>query len=228
MNFNLEKEMIPFIEEYIVEKFKCETIALELPVNHRIVDIAFAKISDFDKEMMQAFKAPFNKLTMAELDVLADIYIKKKVSIHYLIKKLRMNSNSIKKIYLDKFISSNLLVRVSKYQYQTTVWADIKINKMVAIEAKLSDWRTALDQGIDNFSFADYSYVALDESICSQKVIKYFEENNVGLLSVGKRKVVKLVYKPKINKNTIRGDVALQKILVCRDLICNRGKWKLV
>ncbi|WP_445489835.1 hypothetical protein [Niallia sp. 03133] len=228
MNYNLEKEMIPVIEKYVVNKFKCEAIAEELPVNHRIVDIVLAKVSYPEENRLQAYKTSFNKLTMAELDVLADIYIKKQVSIHYLIKKLRMDSNSIKEKYLNKFLENNLISRFSKYRYRTTEWAEIKVENMIAIEAKLSDWKTVLNQAIDNFAFADYSYVAIDETICSEKIISQFVGRNIGILSVGKENMVKLVYKPKINKNTIPGDFALQRILVCRDLICNKSKWKLV
>lgn len=228
MNYNLEKEMIPVIEKYVVNKFKCEAIAEELPVNHRIVDIVLAKVSYPEENRLQAYKTSFNKLTMAELDVLADIYIKKQISIHYLIKKLRMDSNSIKEKYLNKFMKNNLILRVSKYRYKTTEWAEIKVKNIIAIEAKLSDWKTVLTQAIDNLAFADYSYVAIDEAVCTEKIISQFVEKNIGIMSVGNGNMVKLVNKPKINKNTIPGDFALQRILVCRDLICNKSKWKLV
>lgn len=228
MNYNLEKEMIPVIKNYVIKKFKCEAIAEELPVNHRIVDIVLAKVSYPEENRLQAYKKSFTKLTMAELDVLADIYIKKQVSIHYLIKKLRMDSNSIKGKYLNKFMKNNLISRVSRYQYKTTGWAEVKVKNMIAIEAKLSDWKTVLTQAIDNFAFADYSYVAIDEAVCSEKIISQFVERNIGVLSVGKGNKVKSIYRPEINKNTIPGDFALQRILVCRDLICNRSKWKLV
>lgn len=228
MNYHLEKEMIPVIKKYAIKKFNSEAIAEELPVNHRIVDIVLAKVSYPEENRLQAYKSSFNKLTMAELDVLADFYIKKRVSIHYLIKKLRLDSNSIKEKYLNKFMKNNLISRVSKYQYKTTEWAEIKIKNMVAIEAKLSDWKTVLVQAIDNFAFADYSYVAIDEAICTEKIIGQFVDKNIGVISVGKKNMVKSVYRPKINKNSIAGDFALQRILICRDLICNRGKWKLV
>lgn len=228
MNYNLEKEMIPIIKKYAIKKFNSEVIAEELPVNHRIVDIVLAKVSYPDEKRLQAYKTSFNKLTMAELDVLADIYIKKRVSIHYLIKRLRMDSKSIKEKYLYKFMKNNLISRISKYQYKATEWAEIKIKNIIAIEAKLSDWKTVLNQALDNFTFADYSYVAIDEAVCSEKIIRQFVERNIGVLSVGKENMVKLIYRPKINKNTILGDFALQRILICRDLICNRSKWKLV
>lgn len=228
MNYKLEKEMIPVIKEFALKKFNSEIIAEELPVNHRIVDIVLANVSFQDDNRLQTYKTSFNKLTIADLDVLADFYIKKRVSIHYLIKRLRMDSKLIKEKYLNKFIDYNLIEKVTRYQYQTTDWAEIKIKNMIAIEAKLSDWKTVLIQAMDNFTFADYSYVAIDESVCSEKVISQFIERNIGILSVGGKNMVKLIYKPKINKNTNSGDFALQRLLACRDLICNKNKWSLI
>ena len=229
MNFSLEKDMIPVIKKYVGQKFKCDAIAEELPVNHRIVDIVFAKVSLPEEDrMLKDYKASFNKLTMVELDVLAEFYIKKQVSIHYLIKKLRIDSKLIKETYLNKFIKNNLITRVSRYQYKATDWAEIKIKEIIAIEAKLSDWKTVLRQATDNFAFSEYSYVAIDETICSEKVVRKFTDENIGVLSVRRDNVVKLVNKPKKNKSIIMGDFALQRILVCRDLICNKGKWNLL
>ncbi|GGE54873.1 hypothetical protein GCM10011391_37320 [Pullulanibacillus camelliae] len=229
MYFKLEKEMTPIIKQNAVRIFKCNAVSEELPVNHRIVDIVLSQISFSQQNQFEKYRTALNKLSMAELDVLADIYIKRKVSIHYLIKKLRLSSESIKEMYLKKLIENGLLVKTSKFMYETTDWSSIKIGNMVAIEAKLSDWKTVLAQAVDNFTFADYSYVALDESIClSNEVIEKFIEKNVGILTVSGGDKLKLVYKCKKNRLTNPSDFALQRMLLCRDLICNRSKWKLL
>lgn len=229
MYFKLEKEMTPIIKQNAVRMFKCNAVAEELPVNHRIVDIVLSTISFPQQNQFEKYRTSLNKLTMAELDVLADIYIKRNVSIHYLTKKLRMSSELIKKMYLNKFIENGLLVKRTRFMYETTDWSSIKISNMIAIEAKLCDWKTVLNQAVDNFTFADYSYVALDESIClSDKVIDKFIEKNVGVLTVNGSGKLRLVYKCKKNRLTNPSDFALQRMLLCRDFICNRSKWKLL
>lgn len=209
--------------------FRVGALAEELPVNHRIVDIVIAEVIYPENKQFESFRVAFKKLTVNELDVLADIYIKEQVSIHYLKKKLRMDVDTIKKTYLNKFLENNLIVKNSRYQYKATEWSQIKINQMISIEAKLTDWKNVLSQAIDNFSFADYSYVALDESVCSsEKVIGEFVEKNVGVLSVSNKEVVELIYKPRINKSTNPSDFALQRMILCRDFICNQNKWKIL
>lgn len=229
MNFKLEKEMIPIIKDRVGNLFRIGAIAEELPVNHRIVDLVVADIIFSELRNLLVYKTAFKKLTLAELDVLADIYIREQVTIHYLKKKLRMDAETVKRTYLNKFLNNNLIVKISKYKYKTTEWSQIKIKHMISIEVKLSNWKNVLNQGIDNLTFADYSYVALDESICSsKKIMEKFMEKNVGVLSVSNKNMIELVYKPKINRFTKPNDYALQRIILCRDIICNQSKWHLL
>lgn len=227
MDFKLEKEMIPIIKNGLNKYFKFNALAEELPVNHRIVDIVIADIT-FENEHIYKNKQNLTRLSLSELDVLAMIYIEKNVSIHFLKSRLHMDPTNIKKLYISKFERLGLIRKSSRYKYETTAWANIKVNSIVSIEAKLSNWKEALQQGIDNLSFADYSYVALDESsINTQKISEHFKKYNIGLLSVNNNGMVKLVYKSKRNKSPNYSDFAFQRMILCRDIIINKRKWSM-
>lgn len=64
-----------------------------------------------------------------------------------------------------------------------------------AIEGKLSNWQTALEQAIRYQKFARKSYVALDQEFIHRVTIEEFKHYNIGLISVGSK--VKEVLSPK-------------------------------
>ena len=62
------------------------------------------------------------------------------------------------------------------------------ISEIVAIEAKLRNWQSALSQAYRNRQFADQSWVVLDHAHCSPaiKAIEKFELAGVGLVSAAR------------------------------------------
>lgn len=237
MPFKLENQMIPIIksniDSFIHETFS-ETMAIaqELPVNYRIVDLAFASINQecigiVDNPM---FKKAFNKLNMMELDVLSIFFLSnKEVSIQKLTKLLKMEAEKVKRLYLNKFIELGLIGKVTRYSYAPNEWANIHPVCVIAIEAKLKKWQEALNQAKDNLKFADYSYVALDEqNNFKPDLVDRFIESNIGLISVSESGIVNVLHKPKKNKHYVVSDFRLQRLRLCRDLICRNSKWSLV
>ncbi|PGX23263.1 hypothetical protein COE08_00875 [Priestia megaterium] len=235
MSFKLEKEMIPVLEENIQSivshaNTKELVISKELPVNYRMVDFAIADIYYEKNYKLKSlyYKTALNKINMEELDVLSNFYHKKinKTTIHHLKKKLRMSPQVIKETYLEKFINLGLIKQISPYTYVLTEWANIEVKYIFAIEAKLSKWHEALLQAKDNLAFADYSYVALDANVNITPEIKNeFLISNIGIILIKENGDLTILQKPKKNKLFNENDYKLQRLRLCRDLLCENKKW---
>lgn len=67
--------------------------------------------------------------------------------------------------------------------------------RVIAVEAKLSKWRTALDQAYRNGCFAHKSYVLLPEKVAkkAEKHLREFSRRSVGLCSVTSEGIVVLI-----------------------------------
>lgn len=63
----------------------------------------------------------------------------------------------------------------------------------MAIEAKLSDWKSGLYQALAYKQYSVYVYVAIDEYYYKKVDIQLFEKNNVGLILIGKRHIKKIL-----------------------------------
>ena len=237
MPFALEAEMIPILKTNIHAFIKfvptgSMAIAEELPVNYRIVDLAFAAVSQdcIGIAGNGNLKTAFNKLTLMELDALSVFYMNsKKISIQKLTRHFNMETPKLKKLYLEKFLSLGLITKVSRYTYQGTDWVEFQPNFVITVEAKLKRWKEALSQASDNLRFADYSYVAIDESIILKaRVINIFKESNIGLISVSESGITKILHQPRRNRRFIDSDFGLQRLRLCRDIICQNSKWSIV
>jgi len=57
-------------------------------------------------------------------------------------------------------------------------------SRVFAVEAKVSDWRTALKQAFRNLFAVDMSYVALPETCTTRVDSRLFKETGIGLLEV--------------------------------------------
>lgn len=236
MSFALEVDMIPVIKSKYNTFVHEQTInpvafAEELPVNYRIVDLLFAPIQiNIEALNNPLYKNALKKLSMQQLDVLSIFMTNHKgISIQRVSKILRMEPDKVREIYLERFLELELIRRDSRYTYSSTDWVEVNPLYVVAIEAKLNKWKDALEQGIYNHKFADYSYVALDGSFnLKQSIVDKFIEANVGLISVSTENSISIVFEPNRNQSYRQSDFRLQRLRLCRDLICKNSKWSLI
>ncbi|RJQ58132.1 MAG: hypothetical protein C4517_15630 [Stygiobacter sp.] len=71
---------------------------------------------------------------------------------------------------------------------------------LIAIEAKLKNWKSALNQAYKNTSFAHYSYVLLPPTVLKPAVQNKdeFIKRNVGLLTIEKGEI-QIIFNAEIN-----------------------------
>ncbi len=59
------------------------------------------------------------------------------------------------------------------------------IHEIIAIEAKLKDWKRALEQSLNNVSFASKSFTLFPNKTINQQLLENYQKTDVGVLSFG-------------------------------------------
>lgn len=190
MIFKLEKDLVTELINLLKKDYNIKYVTRELRNGNNIADVVF---SDEINRNYAIFKE----------------YIQS----HYYVTKI-LNKKSIK--ITDLNIESELLKKefrkfltfLEKEGYINIVGNKIEIIKkikpatknIVAIEAKLSDWKAGLEQALSYKVYSDYVYVAIDKTYYKNVNIELFKQRNVGLILVEKGKLTKKIV-PKKEKN---------------------------
>lgn len=240
MSFLLERNMTPIIQTNIKDLLSNIKIshsdnsllmALELPVHYRMVDVAVALMDDNNLNKLYECHSlkQIRNLTSRDLDILSMIHAYQKASIHLLKNYLGIDVKEIRRI-LDKLTKLNLVIRFSKYTYVLSSWVNVLPKRLVSIELKLSKWQEALEQGIYNLKFSDFSFVALDEDQIprNKNIESYFIDNNVGLIYVNSNGNMYSPFIPKQNNIIDAYMKSFQQIKLLKDIACNTNKWNII
>jgi hypothetical protein len=100
--------------------------------------------------------------------------------------------------HLNSYLSPWGIVRVAtEFDYRrgrTDVVAHTIDDSVIAVEAKLGDWRTALHQAFRNRCFANRSYVLLpkDTALRAHRYVGEFDRRSVGICYLGDTDIVVL------------------------------------
>ena len=180
--FILEKEMIPIIIKEFCQKFDVRYYIEEFETGNGIPDIVFAKgvkhrfhkKMDYDSyhfisEVLQTKEVKFN-------DKVID-YEKYKELKNYLIK-----NNYIEEKESNKYIRKKLFKPL--------------LGDIIAIEAKLSDWKNGFYQALRYKYFAHESYLALSKSKIKNVDKSLLNKQGIGLISVDINNI-EIIIKPK-------------------------------
>jgi hypothetical protein len=93
---------------------------------------------------------------------------------------------SLKKVLSSilRLFDAGLIFPGSDDKYKICKKSDIfHIKKIVSIEAKLQDWRSALNQTINNFYYSSESYTLFPENKISDRMIENYNQYDVGIIS---------------------------------------------
>lgn len=107
--------------------------------------------------------------------------------------------------HLERLIVDGFLIRHSRGRLQKRDgWSPVQ-KRIVAIELKLGRIEEAVAQAANNLAFADRSYVGLPRDVANRIAmnrsrLEIFEENEVGLLSVGASKCEVLTESRRLSK----------------------------
>ena len=103
---------------------------------------------------------------------------------------------SLEKLMIESYVNEQDALFTVKRSYQSIT------NKSVAIEAKLKDWKRALNQAFRYKWFASKSFVVLDSKFINPALVNIskFQKFNVGLAELNKKGELTIHFKPKAEK----------------------------
>lgn len=238
MAFELEKNMTDILQNKLLEIIKSVhrygeknqfIYAYEFPVYYRMIDMTLAtyckEYNDFDE--CKEYQRIIKNLSPDCFNILAVILLKKKTSLSLIQRELLIADKELK-FCIDKLCKLGLIRKVSKFSYGTTEWNVILPHELIAIELKLSRWQEALDQGIFNQRFSEYSFVVLDKERIkiNEKIEKSYRENNVGLIYLSSDGEIEFAVIPKKNRNINNYVSQFHKLKILKDFVTNSEKWK--
>lgn len=190
--FRFEYEMVPQIVNTLSAALNQDSTtawSTEFIKGYRQIDVLAVSTNDFseDTEKDAMMTAALRRLTYTQMEVLSFMGAKGRVSPQYLAKKTWLSLDEIER-YIAEFIGLGLAQRTSRQSYGPTLWVKQLPKCIVSIEAKLSDWRTALKQALYNKPGVDFSYVAFPlEKFSGQKaVLCEFRRNGIGVLGISR------------------------------------------
>jgi predicted transcriptional regulator len=125
-----------------------------------------------------------NNLLIDDIRILHHLYrIKKYKSALELRTELGFSQKKIVSSLL-KLFDAGLIISSSNDKYKICKKSDIfHIKKIISIEAKLQDWRRALNQTINNSYYSSESYTLFPENKISDRMIKNYNQYDVGIIS---------------------------------------------
>lgn len=190
MTFKYEKDLVNELVTILQEDYNIKYVVRELQNGKNIADVVYSKelkrdFAIFDEYIESYYY--FNEIIQNKKKTIEELNIKNK-------DLLRKFKRFLKKLEKAGYITlNNNKIHVIKK-------VDIASKNVVAIEAKLSDWKSGLNQALAYKQYSDYVYVAIDEYYYKKVDIELFEKNNVGLILVGKGHIKKVLI-PKKEKD---------------------------
>ncbi len=183
MTFKYEKDLVNELVKILQDEYNIKYVVRELQNGKNIADVVYSKelqrdFAIFDEYIDSYYY--FNEIIINKKKNIDELDIQNKE----LLKKFKKFLKKLEKAgYIT--IKNNRIHVIKK--------VDIASKNVVAIEAKLSDWKSGLNQALAYKQYSDYVYVAIDEC-CYKKIdVKLFENNNVGLILVGKGHIKKIL-----------------------------------
>lgn len=232
-HFRLEDELTPEILRFVprlVSNASRLAVAVELPIQHRVVDVALASMT---ATVYQHLQGPhirlLRRLALSDIFVLGHLADQKVITRELVSARFSwMAWRTWKAKYLDRFVALGLLVTDLRGAYRLGDWGKLLPNRIVTVEAKISRWRDALRQALFNLRVADYSYVALPEDRLLGVSLEPLQQSGIGLLAIapkGKSRVIRLAQR---NRPQCPGHALAERIRVLRDIAGSQGFWTML
>lgn len=187
--------------------------ALEVNSGFGIADIVYFNIDE--DSVQKRHDAGFPAVSSYEILETFSVINKLKedcINITYLHKKLPYSEKIFKEKILGFLIQNNIVENVDNTYLKLKYTYEIPINEVIAVEAKISNWKRGLYQAYRYKQYADKSYLALHTNYLQRamKNISIFIDLNIGLIEVNDQtEEIKKIFEPKKNALTINEKVRL-------------------
>lgn len=194
----LESELIPIISGARHQLKGGKGVAVEVSSGYGIADLVFFEFNQkvVDQRVRNGIN-PIDGGNLLRIIIELQKYSKNET---ISITSLRRVTSSIKEEMITYLIDNNFLIREagSSKSFRKGLDYENGLKDVVAIEAKLKDWKRGLYQAYRYRSYADRSYLAVYTKYINAplKNMEQFRKYNVGLIEVGEDGV-KVHFEPK-------------------------------
>lgn len=193
MIFKLEKELVVELVKLLKKDHNIKYVTRELRNGNNIADIVFSYEINRNYAIFQEYIQSYyyvNKMLNKKIFKIAD---------------LRIESETLQKEFKKflKFLEKEGYINIIGNKIEVIKKVKFATKNIVAIEAKLSDWRAGLEQAISYKVYSDYVYVAIEKTYFKNVDLCLFKEKNVGLILVEKGKMVKKLTPKKVKNNNL-------------------------
>lgn len=211
MMFTSEKALVDKLVIDLQEKFATQYIVRELRGGKNIADIVYT--IDLNRDSI-VFDEYFNAYYYFN-----GIYNKKNVDI----KEIGI-SNAIVDKKFNKFLRELEVmgyIQIDDNCIKSIKKVDAVTKNLIAVEAKLSDWRAGLEQALRYKQYANEVYIAISSENVNKVDKELLRNTNIGLMSVseGKLKLPIKAKKEKVKKLDIQyymTDVFLKQLKLAK------------
>ncbi len=184
--FSNEKELVEKLVSDLQDKYGTQYIVRELRGGNNIADIVYTtNISRNNIVFDEYFNAYY---------YFNNIYCNKRTDISEV--GINDKRNAQKFYHFLQELEGMGYIKIENNYITSIKKVDAVTKKFTAIEAKLSDWRSGLEQAIRYKQYADEVYVAISSENISKVNRELFLENEIGLMGVSDKRL-KIVIKAK-------------------------------
>lgn len=235
MAFGLESEMIlPLTESLpgLLVPPGPYAVACEVPDGARVVDIMYASLlhTPADIAEVESFAARLSRLSIAQTMVLALIWRERRITTPLLGSMTFMHPDRLETDYLLPFQKAELIEKDQR-SWIVGAWGGVRPPQLVAVEAKLTDWRQALNQAEDNRIRADLSYIALPRIDVRHKgdnLIREARERGIGIIELDAGGKTDIVLRARRTPANACRDKWPLSVRLLADALRPNGRWSLV
>lgn len=187
--FTNEKELVDTLVEYLKEKYKIQYITRELQSGNNIADVVYSEKLERDHILFYNYVDSYYYVK--------NIYNKHKIGLNNLEITNKKNRKEFQQFLRE--LEKKGYIKVENNKIEVVKKVDLATKNLVAIEAKLFDWRAGIEQAIRYKEYSNKVYVAIENEEIRKIDKTIFKEKNIGLMSVSKNNVKEII-KPKREK----------------------------
>lgn len=195
MKFESENQLVSLLEQILKDNYTKGYLEIfkEVSLGYGTADLVLSQLTK-PKHRLEPSKVALNRM---DINIFNLIKKNDGVSILEIVNITKTNKLKVRKS-IEILLCNNY---IEKRESQFYIFQDYKLSFTAnfAIEAKLKNWKRALEQAYRYRFFAEYSYVVLDDYYLDRAIknIDVFKRYNIGLASVNTDGNLKRYFNPK-------------------------------
>jgi predicted transcriptional regulator len=141
----------------------------------------------WNKDIANNWHSDRNKLIIDDIKIMHHLYLSKRYkSISEIMKELGFSEKKILES-LTRLNNAGLLKCNKDNKFKTLKKSEIfHVKEIISIEAKLKNWRRALEQAFVNSYYASESYILFPKESITKQMLETYKKTDIGIISFNK------------------------------------------